>query len=123
RFDPGGRVSGDAADHVDDVLELLLLVGLEKPRPLEGPELHPDPGRLQVVERRLAGPDRRDVGPQISGLEALRVSGLEEQLLRFRRVELKDRWLPVEVEGGRDDAPGALREPEALGLVDRLTVD
>ena len=49
RLDPGGRVSENSAQAVDDVLELLLLIRLEKPRPLEGTQLRPDAGRLQVV--------------------------------------------------------------------------
>ena len=41
RLDPGGRVAEDAAQAVDDVLELLLLVRLEERRALERAEPAP----------------------------------------------------------------------------------
>jgi len=41
RLDARGRVAADAAQPVDEVLELLLLVGLEERRALERPEASP----------------------------------------------------------------------------------
>src|SRR5262249_56032453 len=98
---------------------LLLLARLEYRGALEGPERRLDARGQEVVEgglRRRAG---RDIAPEIAGLEALRIARLGEELPGpggFVRVH---RRRPVELEGGRDDASGDLREAEALRLVDR----
>ena len=123
RLDPRGRVAGDAAQAVDDVLQLLLLIGLHERRALQRAELRPDAGRLEIVLHRLAETGGPRVAPEISGVEAFGVPGLREELPGLRGVVLIDRRLPVELEAGRDEAPGDLREPEGLRLVDRLAVD
>src|SRR5256885_16473728 len=57
RLQPGGRVAEDAAQPVDDVLELFLLVRLEEPRPLERAEPRLDADGLKIVEDRLVRSD------------------------------------------------------------------
>src|SRR5438128_4174578 len=122
RLQPGGRVAEDAAQPVDEVLELLVLIRLEEPRPLERAKPRLDADGLKIVEDRLgvyAGPG---IAPEVPGVEALRVPGLREELPGLARVVGVERRLPVEVEAGGDDAPGDLGEPEGHGLVDRLAV-
>src|SRR5213593_3724090 len=122
RLDPGGRVAEDAAQPVDDVLELLLLIRLDEPRPLERAKPRLDADGLKIVQDRLgvhAGPG---IAPEIPGIEALRVPGLREELPGLARIVGVERRPPVEVEAGGDDAPGYLGEPEGHGLVDRLAV-
>src|SRR5262245_8421676 len=98
RLDPGGGVSVDPADGVDEILELLVLEGLEEPGALQGPELRPDPGGLQVVDGGLARTRGRDIAPEIAGVEALRIPGLGQELLGPGGIVGVDRRLPVEVE-------------------------
>src|SRR5438034_3300839 len=112
RLHAGGGVAEDAAQPVDEVLELLVLIRLEEPRPLERAKPRLDADGLKIVEDRLgiyAGPG---IAPEIPGVEALRVPGLREELPGLARVVGVERRLPVEVEAGRDDAPGYLGEPE-----------
>src|SRR5712692_1334113 len=123
RLDPGGRVSKNTAQAVDDVLQLLLLIRLEEPGPLERAQPRADAHRLQIVEDRLGVPADSGVAPEVPRLEALRVPGFREELLGPRRIVGMDRRLPVEVEAGGNDAPGNPGEPEGLGLVDGRAVD
>src|SRR5439155_14883182 len=67
-LDAGGRVAGGAAQPVDDVPELLLLVRLQEARPLERPQPRADPHRLQVVEQRLAGGGGPCITPEVAGV-------------------------------------------------------
>src|SRR5206468_11232325 len=109
RLDPGGRVAGDAAQAIYDVLQLFLLIRLHESGPLERTKLGLDPGRLQIVEHGLRGAAGGGVAPEISGVEAFRVAGLGQKLLGLGRVVRDRRRLPVEVEADGDDAPGDLR--------------
>src|SRR6266849_8824974 len=108
RLDPGGRVAEDTAQPVDNVLQLLFPIRLEKPRPLERAKPRLDTDGLKIVEDRLgvhAGPG---IAPEVPGIEALRVPGLREELPGLARIVGVERRLPVELEAGRDDAPGYL---------------
>src|SRR5436309_5258948 len=103
-LDPGGRVAEDAAQPVDDVLELLLLIRLEEPRPLERAKPRLDADGLKIVEDRLgvhAGPG---IAPEVPGIEALGVPGLREELPGLAPSVGIERRLPVEIEAGGDDA-------------------
>src|SRR5256712_9878508 len=73
RLQPGGRVAEDAAQPVDDVLELLLLIRLEEPRPLERAEPRLDADGLKIVEDRLAAHAGPRTAPEVAAAEALRV--------------------------------------------------
>src|SRR3989441_6211327 len=64
RLQPGGRVAEDAAQPVDDVLELLLLIRLEEPCPLERAEPRLDADGLKIVEDRLRDPARPRIPPK-----------------------------------------------------------
>src|SRR6266705_1817964 len=86
RLEPGGRVPEDTAQAVDDVLQLLLLIRLEEPGPLERAQPRPDPHGLQVIEHRLAVPGGPGIAPEVPRLEALRVPGFREEVLRPGRI-------------------------------------
>src|SRR5881296_3873351 len=103
--DPRGGVSGDAADGVDETLQLLLAEGVQHRGALNRTELRPYPGRLQIVEHRFGGAAHRGVAPEVAALEALGIAGFREELPGARRIERVDRRLPVEVEARGDDAP------------------
>src|SRR3989454_9469503 len=121
-LNPGGRVPEDAAQAVDDVLQLLLLVRLEEPGPLQRAESRPDSDGLQIVDYRLAVAGRAGIAPEIPCVKAARVTRFREQPLGRGWIVGKRRRLPVEVEAARDAAPGDLRKPEGLRLIDRLAV-
>src|SRR5438552_9350031 len=123
RLQPGGRVAKDAAQSVDNVLELLLLIRLEEPRPPEPPAPRLAAGGLKIVEDRLGVDAGPGIAPEVAGVEAVRVPGFREELPGLARIVGVERRLPVELEAGGDDAPGDLGEPEGHGLVDRLAVD
>src|SRR5262245_35452935 len=78
RLDPRGRIPGDAAQAVDDVLKLPFLIRLHERRALERPELRTDAGRLEIVQHGLAVVDASGVAPEVSGVEAARVAGFRE---------------------------------------------
>src|SRR5438876_5335505 len=73
-LDAGRRIPEGSADAVDEVLQLLLLVALEEPRALEGPDLRADSRRLKIAGRRLAHCRGGGVAPEVAGVEALRVT-------------------------------------------------
>ena len=56
-------------------------------------------------------------------IEAVRVPGLGEQLLRPGGIVRVAGRLPVELEAARNDAPGDPGVAESVGLIDRLPVD
>src|SRR5437660_1013015 len=80
-LNPGRRVPEDAAQAVDDVLQLLLLVRLEEPCPLERAESRPDSDGLQVVDQRLAVAGRAGIAPEIPRVKPARVTRFREQPL------------------------------------------
>src|SRR6266446_2339868 len=116
-LNPGRRVPEDAAQAVDDVLQLLLLVRLEEPGPLERAESRPDSDGLQVVDQRLAVASRAGIAPEIPRVKPARVTRFREELFGRGRIVGIGRRLPVKVEAAGDDAPGDLRKPESLRLV------
>src|SRR6516225_599123 len=121
-LEPRGRVAEGAADAVGEILQLLLLVGLEERGALEWAELHADPDRLQIAHERLAHRRGRGLAPEISGVEAVGIARLSQELLGTRRIERVPRRLPEKVEARGNDAPGDPREPEREGLVDGLAI-
>src|SRR5262249_57983072 len=90
-LDSRGCVPEGAAEAVDDVLQLLLLIGLQEPSALERAELRPDADGLQIVEHGLCVIAGGGVAPQISGIEAFRVSGLREELSGLGGIVTVDR--------------------------------
>src|SRR5262252_10746138 len=112
RFEAGRRGAEDATEPVDQVLELLLLIGLHESRSLQGSESRLDADRLQIVEDGFGVHARRRVAPEVPRVEALRVSRLREELAGFPLIVDGKRRLPVELEAGGDDAPGDLGVPE-----------
>src|SRR2546430_12413905 len=108
RLQPGGRVAEDAAQPVDDGLELLLLIRLEEPRPLERPEPRLDADGLKIVEDRLgvhAGPG---IAPEVAGVETLRGPGFREGLPGLGRVVGGGRRRARRLQTRGGDAPRAL---------------
>src|SRR5207248_11589242 len=79
RLEPGVGVAEDAAEAVDDVLQLLLLIRLEERRTLERSQPGADADRLQVVDERLRVPGGRGVAPELAGVEAARIPGLGQE--------------------------------------------
>src|SRR2546428_8092837 len=102
-LNPGRRVPEDAAQAVDDVLQLLLLVRLEEPCPLERAESRPDSDGLQVVDQRFAYAGGGSIAPELSCIKAPRVTGVGEELLGSGRIVRVGRRLPVEGEAAGDN--------------------
>src|SRR3989475_10832402 len=100
RLQPGGRVAEDAAQPVDDVLELLLLIRLEEPRPLERAEPRLDADGLKIVEDRLGGHAGPGNATEAAGRAAVRGPGFPEEPPGPARIVGVDRRLPVELEAG-----------------------
>ena len=119
-LEAGRRVPEGAADAVDEVLQLLLLVPLEEGCPLERPDPRPDPHSLQVAHQRLTHGGGCGIAPEVSGVEASRIAGLGEELLGLGGIVGVRGRLPEEIEALRDDAPGDPRESEGQRLVDGL---
>src|SRR3989475_8900056 len=120
---PRGRVARRARDPEQDPVQRLL-----PPRGLEGRALHrldprPDPDGLEIAGQRLAHREVGREGVEVARVEAVRIAGLGEELLRPLRVVA--RWIEGqrELEAPRDDTAGRLREAEGLGRVHRLAVD
>src|SRR5262245_65691351 len=93
-----GRVAKGAAAALDDVPELLLAVGAEERRALERAQLRADADGLQVVLHGLREIRIRHVARVVTGVEAVRISGLGEQPLGLRRIVDGGRRLPEELE-------------------------
>src|SRR3989449_10580099 len=122
-LDPGGRVAEGAAAALDEALILLFGPPPEIGRPLEGPELDPNAGGVEVVDHGLAEVRHRRVAEVIARVEAVGIAGLGEEPLRPGGVIRVPGRLPVELEAGGNDAPDELGESQDLGLVYRLPVD
>ena len=123
RVEPGGGVAEGAARGLDDVLELLLAVLEDERRALEGPELHPDPDRLEVVDHRLAEIGVGAVAEVLPGVEAVRVAGFGQKLPRALGIVRRDGRGPVGLERVRDHVAGDARKAQGLGLVDGRPID
>src|SRR5207237_8870783 len=121
--EPGGGVAEDAAEAVDDVLQLLLLIRLEERRTLERSQPGADADRLQVVDERLRVPGGRGVAPEVAGVEAARIPGLgQEPAGRGRIVGIRGRR-PEELEDDGADGTGDARASETLGTCIGLVAD
>src|SRR6059036_3087754 len=123
RLEAGRRVPEGPGAALDDVPELPLPVLGEEGRALERPELGPDADRLQVIHDGLREVGVGHVAVVVTGVEAVRVAGLGEELPGPGRIVRGRGRLPEEVEARGDDAVGDLREAQGLGLVDRRPVD
>src|SRR5256712_13416509 len=122
-LDPGGRVTESAAAALDEAAGLLFGPPPEIGCPLEGPELDPNAGGVEVVDHGLAEVRHRRVAEVIARVEAVGIAGLGEELLRPGGVIRVPGRLPVELEAGGNNAPDELGESQDLGLVYRLPVD
>src|SRR5215470_6261095 len=122
-LEASGRIAKGAAGRLDDVLELLLRVGLEEGGTLQRHELDLDAYRLEVVHHDLGEVRVGGVAIEVACVEAVRVAGVAEELLGARDVEDRGRRLPEELEVVGDDAAGDLGMAERQGLVDRGAVD
>src|SRR5438876_6907622 len=123
RLEADRRIPEGAADAVDEILELLLLVRLEEARPLERPHSRSDSHRLEIAGRGLAHRGGGGVAPEVSRVEPFRITRLAEELLGLCRIVGVCGRLPEEVEALGNDAPGDPREAERDRLVDGRAVD
>ena len=122
-LDPRGGIAERAAAALDEVLQFLVAESLEEGRALERPDLRPDAGGLEVVDRRLRHVDERRVDEVVAGVEAVRVPGLGQEPSGAGGIIRVTRRLPVEVEARGDDARRDPRVAQIFRLVDRLPVD
>ena len=67
-------------------LRVLLLPGRIERRAFHHPHLRPDPDRIQIVHRGLAGDREPGQRREISGIQSVRIPGFGEQLLRLLRI-------------------------------------
>src|SRR5262249_714285 len=118
RLEADRRIPEGAADAVDEILELLLLIRLEEARPLERPHARADSHRLEIAGRGLAHRGGGGVAPEISRVEPFRIPRVGEELPGLCRIVGGRGRLPEEVEALRDDGPGDPREAERGRLVD-----
>src|SRR6516162_4808753 len=116
-------IAKGAAAAQDQVLQLLVGIGLDKSRPLERPQLGADPNRLEVVEQGFGDMRVGGVAEELAGVEATGMSRLSQQLLGLVRVVSRQGRLPKELEGVRDDAARDLRIAEGDRVVHGLAVD
>ena len=86
RFKAGRGIAERPGTGLDDVLERLFGISLDKGRPLDRPKFRPNADRLEIIENRLADVRVRRVAIIIAGIEALGVARLGEQLLGLVRV-------------------------------------
>jgi len=86
-------------------------------------KLHPHARRVEIVHHRLADAGDRGVAEVVTGVEAVRVAGLGQELLGAGGIVRVAGRLPVELEAAGHDPEGDLRESEGVRLVDGLTVD
>src|SRR3989442_7231194 len=78
RLEADRRIPAGAADAVDEILELLLLVRLEEARPLERPHSRSDSHRLEIAGRGLAHRGGGGVAPEVSRVEPFWVTPVAE---------------------------------------------
>jgi hypothetical protein len=123
RFQPRGRVAAGAGDADDHVLQFLLAPRRRQGRALQ--RAHPgfDPDVLEVGDERLAHRVVRGPRGEVAGVEPVRVACLGQQLLRARLVVGIGLEELAELQHARDQRARREREPERLGLVERLAVD
>src|SRR4030095_9707320 len=122
RLDPRRRAARRAAAGPEDLLGLLRRPAPEEGGALDRPELHPDAGRVEIVDDRLAHVGDRRVAEVIAGVEAVGVAGLRQELLGLDRIVAVAGRLPVELEARGHDAPRAPWMSQGVRLVHRLPV-
>jgi len=103
--------------HATPLLELLVRVRLEEGRALERHELGPDADGLEIVLHDLGEVRVGRVAVVVTGVEAVRVAGVGQELLRARRIVDGSRGLEIVLEIGGDDAVRELGVAERQRLV------
>src|SRR5207247_11467477 len=78
---------------------------------------------LQVVADGLGQREERRKRREVAGVEARRIPRLREELLRAGRIVRRRVVGPRELEHARDEPAGGTREPEGLGLIERVAVE
>src|SRR5262249_19776946 len=122
-LDSRGGAAVRGARALDDALVLFFGPSLEEGCPLDRTQPHANPGGVEVVDHGLADERDRCVAEVVSGVEAVGIASLGEELLGARRIVRVAGWLPVELEAARNDAPGDLGKSERVRLIHRLPVD
>src|SRR5213594_781175 len=116
RLDSRGRVAEGAAAALDEALELLFRPPPEEGHALDRPQLHPDTGRVEVVDHGLANVGDRGIAKVVPGVEAVGVPGLGQELLGLGAIVAVAGRLPVELEAAGNDAPVNLGKSEGVRL-------
>src|SRR5262249_60197189 len=104
----------------DQVLELLVLVRLVERGALQRAQPRADADGPQPVDDGLALGRERDVGRELTRVEALRIARLGQELLRARVIVRVRGRRPVELEIPRNDARRGPPVPEELRVAERL---
>src|SRR3989449_3746098 len=123
QLDSSRRVAARARSAQHDTAELLLPPARTEGGALQRPHPRPDPDDAQVVGDGLRHGEVGRLGREVAAVEAVRVAGLDQELLGALRV------VGVRIDGDRelhrprDDVAGDPREAELLGFVDRLPID
>src|SRR5213594_535150 len=123
QLDSSRRVAAGARSAQHDTAELLLPPARKEGGALQRPHPRPDSDGTQVVGDGLRHGVVGRLGREVATVEAVRVAGLDQELLgAFRVVGVRidgDR----ELHRPRDDVAGDTGEAELLGFVDRLPID
>src|SRR5256712_2723646 len=123
QLDSSRRVAARARSAQHDTAELLLPPARKEGGALQRPHPRPDPDDAQVVRDGLRHGEVGRLGREVAAVEAVRVAGLDQELLGAFRV------VGVRIDGDRElhrprhDVAGDTREAELLGFVDRLPID
>ena len=103
--------------------ELSVLPGGIESSPFHGAHFHPNADGVQVVHHGLPNHIEGRNGRQLTGVEAVRIAGLSQQLPGLFGVVRQRFGLQGKVHDTRNDHRGRRAEAQAGGLVDRLPVE
>src|SRR3989454_5853545 len=123
QLDSSRRVAARARSAQHDTPELLLPPARKEGGALQRPHPRPDPDGAQVIRDGLRHGEVGRLGREVAAVEAVRVAGLDQELLGSFRVEGVRIDGDRELHRPRDDVAGDPGEAELLGFVDRLPID
>src|SRR3989454_842046 len=123
QLDSSRRVAARARSAQHDTAELLLPPARKEGGALQRPHPRLDPDGAQVVGDGLRHGVVGRLGRELATVEAVRVAGLDQELLGALRVV--GVWIDGdrELDRPRDDVAGDPGKAELLGFVDRLPID